>query len=52
MRIPRTECLEKLRATIAEGKPILGVGAGMGLSAKCFGAGGADIIVIYNSGRY
>jgi predicted TIM-barrel enzyme len=52
MRIPRTECLERLRANIAQGKPILGVGAGMGLSAKCSEAGGADIIVIYNSGRF
>jgi predicted TIM-barrel enzyme len=52
LRIPRTECLRRLRATLAEGKPILGVGAGMGLSAKCSEAGGADLIVIYNSGRF
>jgi predicted TIM-barrel enzyme len=41
-----------LRANIAAGEPILGVGAGMGLSAKCSEAGGADLIVIYNSGRF
>ena len=52
MRITRAECLDRLRATISAGKPILGVGAGMGLSAKCSEAGGADLIVIYNSGRY
>ena len=37
---------------IAEGKPIIGGGAGTGLSAKCEEAGGIDLIVIYNSGRY
>jgi predicted TIM-barrel enzyme len=52
MRIPRAECLRRLRKNIADGKAILGVGAGVGLSAKCSEAGGADIIVIYNSGRY
>jgi len=52
MRIPRAECLRRLRKNIADGKLILGVGAGVGLSAKCSEAGGADIIVIYNSGRY
>jgi len=52
MRIPRAECLRRLRKNIADGKAILGVGAGVGLSAKCSEAGGADLIVIYNSGRY
>lgn len=52
MRIPRVECLRRLHKTISEGKPILGVGAGIGLSAKCSEAGGADLIIIYNSGRY
>ncbi|MFC2045266.1 phosphoenolpyruvate hydrolase family protein [Chloroflexota bacterium] len=52
MRIPRAECLRRLQKTVAEGRPILGVGAGIGLSAKCAEAGGADIIIIYNSGRY
>jgi predicted TIM-barrel enzyme len=36
----------------AEGRPIIGVGAGTGISAKCAEAGGADLIIIYNSGRY
>jgi len=48
----RAEALAKLRATLAEGKPIIGAGAGTGLSAKCAEAGGADLIIIYNSGRY
>jgi len=52
MRIPRTECLARLHKTINEGRPILGVGAGIGLSAKCSEAGGADLIIIYNSGRF
>jgi predicted TIM-barrel enzyme len=42
----------RLRQTAAEGRLILGAGAGTGLSAKCAEAGGADLIVIYNSGRY
>ena len=52
MRISRRECLKRLKATISEGRPILGVGAGTGISAKCAEKGGADIIIIYNSGRY
>ena len=52
MPIPYDECLNRLRAQAAEGKPIIGTGAGTGLSAKCAEAGGADIIIIYNSGRY
>jgi predicted TIM-barrel enzyme len=48
----RTEVLERLRAEIAAGRAIIGAGAGTGLSAKCAEAGGADLIVIYNSGRY
>lgn len=52
MRIPRAECLARLHKTINEGRPILGVGAGIGLSAKCSEAGGADLIIIYNSGRF
>jgi predicted TIM-barrel enzyme len=51
-RIARTTILNKLRAKIAAGKPIVGGGAGTGLSAKCEEAGGIDLIVIYNSGRY
>ncbi|MBO9404870.1 MAG: phosphoenolpyruvate hydrolase family protein [Thermomicrobium sp.] len=48
----RAEVLAKLRQTLAEGRPIIGAGAGTGLSAKCAEAGGADLIIIYNSGRY
>jgi len=51
-RIPRQAILDKLRAKIASGEPIVGGGAGTGLSAKCEEAGGIDLIVIYNSGRY
>jgi predicted TIM-barrel enzyme len=51
-RIPRAEILARLRAMIARGEPIVGGGAGTGLSAKCEEAGGIDLIVIYNSGRY
>jgi predicted TIM-barrel enzyme len=50
--ITRAEALEKLRAQIAAGKPIIGAGAGTGISAKFAEAGGVDIIIIYNSGRY
>ena len=51
-RIERQEILTRLNAKISSGKPILGGGAGTGLSAKCEEAGGIDLIVIYNSGRY
>ena len=51
-RIARTELLQRFRAKIAEGRPIIGGGAGTGLSARCEEAGGIDLIVIYNSGRY
>jgi predicted TIM-barrel enzyme len=51
-RIARQTILDKLRAKIARGQPIIGGGAGTGLSAKCEEAGGIDLIVIYNSGRY
>ncbi|MGI9414792.1 MAG: phosphoenolpyruvate hydrolase family protein [Hyphomicrobiales bacterium] len=44
--------VEKYRGMIARGEPIVGGGAGTGLSAKCEEAGGIDLIVIYNSGRY
>jgi predicted TIM-barrel enzyme len=43
---------QRLRATLAAGGTIVGAGAGTGLSAKCAEAGGADLIIIYNSGRY
>jgi predicted TIM-barrel enzyme len=48
----REEALARLRAQAALGRPIIGAGAGTGLSAKCAEAGGADLIIIYNSGRY
>jgi predicted TIM-barrel enzyme len=51
-RIARQTILDRLRAKIAAGTPIIGGGAGTGLSAKCEEAGGIDLIVIYNSGRY
>src|SRR5699024_8643843 len=48
----RETILNKLRDKIRKGQPIVGGGAGTGLSAKCEEAGGIDLIVIYNSGRY
>jgi predicted TIM-barrel enzyme len=48
----RDQILARLRKMIAERRPIVGGGAGTGLSAKCEEAGGIDLIVIYNSGRY
>ncbi len=48
----RDEALARLRAQIDAGRPIIGAGAGTGLSAKCAEAGGADLIIIYNSGRF
>jgi predicted TIM-barrel enzyme len=51
-RFARAELLERYRAMIARGEPIVGGGAGTGLSAKCEEAGGIDLIVIYNSGRF
>ena len=52
MAIPRSVILERLRAQAASGRPIVGCGAGTGISAKFAEAGGADLIIIYNSGRY
>lgn len=51
-RIARSELLNRFRTKIASGRPLIGGGAGTGLSAKCEEAGGIDLIVIYNSGRY
>ena len=48
----RTEILNGFRKQIAEGRPIIGGGAGTGISAKCEEAGDIDLIIIYNSGRY
>lgn len=52
MAVERSSILEKFTAMRARGEPIVGGGAGTGLSAKCEEAGGIDLIVIYNSGRY
>ena len=51
-RIARTVILNKFYQMIARGEPIIGAGAGIGLSAKCEEASGVDLIIIYNSGRY
>ena len=51
-RIPRSDILARFHAMKAQGQPIIGAGAGTGISAKNEEAGGADLIVIYNSGRY
>ncbi|HUT32393.1 MAG TPA: phosphoenolpyruvate hydrolase family protein [Planctomycetota bacterium] len=50
--IPREDALKRLRGQVAAGRPILGCGAGTGISAKFAEKGGADLIIIYNSGRY
>ena len=52
MAIARKDILKKFQSMIARGEPIVGGGAGTGLSAKCEEDGGIDLIVIYNSGRY
>lgn len=52
MRFERQQMLQRFREMIDRGEPIIGGGAGTGLSAKCEEAGGIDLIVIYNSGRY
>lgn len=52
MSIPRSKIVERLHSQIAENRILLGAGAGTGLSAKCAEEGGADLIIIYNSGRY
>src|ERR1700723_3145102 len=51
-RFERAELLKKFRAMVARGESIVGGGAGTGLSAKCEEAGGIDLIILYNSGRY
>lgn len=50
--IPRQEVLRRLKAQIDAGKPIIGTGAGTGISAKFEESGGTDLIIIYNSGRF
>ena len=51
-RIPRNQIIKDLRQKTARGEPIIGCGAGTGISAKFEEAGGADLMIIYNSGRY
>jgi predicted TIM-barrel enzyme len=50
--ITRDDALNRLRQSVAAGKPIIGAGAGTGISAKFAERGGVDLIIIYNSGRY
>lgn len=52
IELSRAQILERLRAKVAAGQPIVGGGAGTGLSAKMSEAGGIDLLVIYNSGRF
>jgi predicted TIM-barrel enzyme len=52
MAIPRSDILKHLREQVRSGKPVIGTGAGTGISAKFEEAGGSDLIIIYNSGRY
>ena len=51
-RFQRRELLQKFHDMVRRGQPIIGGGAGIGLSAKCEEAGGIDLIILYNSGRY
>ena len=51
-RKTRSQILSDLRAQVSAGKPVVGAGAGIGLSAKFIEEGGGDLIVIYNSGRF
>ena len=52
MGFTRTESLERLHETVSNGEPIVGAGAGTGISAKFAERGGVDLLIIYNSGRY
>ena len=52
MLIPRDTVLARLREEVRQGRPVIGAGAGTGISAKCAEAGGVDLIIIYNSGRF
>jgi predicted TIM-barrel enzyme len=52
MEVPRNESLSRLSETVEQGEPIIGAGAGTGISAKFAERGGVDILIIYNSGRY
>jgi predicted TIM-barrel enzyme len=48
----KQEVVDRLKATLAKGEPIIAAGAGTGISAKFIEKGGADLIIIYNSGRF
>ena len=48
----RTEVIDRLRDTMSKGKPIIAAGAGTGISAKFIERGGADLVIVYNSGRF
>src|SRR5246127_3146651 len=50
--LTRAEILDRFRRKVANGLPLIGGGAGTGLSAKCAESGGIDLIIIYNSGRF
>ncbi|MGH9455365.1 MAG: phosphoenolpyruvate hydrolase family protein [Terriglobia bacterium] len=52
MSLTKQQHVQRLRDLVASGRPIVGAGAGTGISAKCAEEGGADLIIIYNSGRY
>ena len=52
MEFTREESLERLRETVADGDPVIGAGAGTGISATFAERGGVDLLIIYNSGRY
>src|SRR3954454_6246691 len=52
MRIPRDEIRSRLLAQVSAGRPLLGTSAGIGLTARSAEAGGADLMVVYNSGRF
>jgi len=52
MKFTREQVLHQLRSQIAKGRPVVGAGAGTGISAKFAEEGGADLIIIYNSGRF
>ncbi len=52
MARPKEEYIAQLQKVVSSGRPIVGAGAGTGISAKCAEEGGADLIIIYNSGRY
>src|SRR6202167_4475348 len=52
MKFTREQVLHQIRSQIAKGRPVVGAGAGTGISAKFAEEGGADLIIIYNSGRY